>query len=267
MTRSLLVAAILGIAVGLGLTGNNRAGADGPAGWGTIKGQVVWDGGAIPQRKVITKVNENQDKMHCLEKGQLLEEDWVVNPKNMGVQWTFVWLDLSPDDKAAKKKMPIHPNLAQIKVKNVEIDQPHCQFIRHAVALREGQNLVAKNSSPKNHNVKWTGGLKNPGGNVIIPAGKSHTIDNLVTDKYPVNLECNIHPWMKGVVRIYDHPYFAITDADGKFEIKDAPAGNYRLVIWHESMGYRGGQAGRDGTAITIKKDQPTDLGSYDLKP
>jgi hypothetical protein len=268
MKRWLLVAAALGIVAGLGLNRGDQAMAQKAAGeWGTIKGQVVWGGEAIPQRKEIAKVNENQDKAHCLAKGPLLDEEWVVNKDNKGVRWTFVWLDLSPEAKAAKQKLPVHPTLAEIKVKNVEIDQPHCQFIPHVVALREGQSLVAKNSAPVNHNVKWTGSQKNPGGNVILPPGKSHTITDLMADRFPVNLECNIHPWMKGVVRIFDHPYFAVTDADGKFEIKDAPAGNYQLVIWHDSMGYRGGAAGRNGTAITIKKGEVTDLGKFDLKP
>jgi hypothetical protein len=267
MKRWYLLLAGLGLVAGAASLGNDRAVAQAGGEWGAIKGQVVWGGNAIPERKPIAAVQTNQDKAHCLAKGDLLDEEWVVNPANKGVRWTFVWLDLSPEDKMAKKKLPVHPTLAEIKIKNVEIDQPNCQFIPHAVALREGQNLVAKNSAPVNHNVKWTGALKNPGGNVILPAGKAHTIDNLVTDKYPVNLECNIHPWMKGVVRIYDHPYYAVTDADGKFEIKDAPAGDYRLLIWHASMGYRGGKEGRDGTPIKIRKGEATDLGKYDLKP
>jgi hypothetical protein len=47
-------------------------------------------------------------------------------------------------------------------------------------------------------------------------------------------------------VRVFDHPYFAVTDADGKFEIKDAPAGKYNVVMWQEGVGWvNGGKAGK----------------------
>jgi hypothetical protein len=72
---------------------------------------------------------------------------------------------------------------------------------------------------------------------------------------------------MSGWVRVFDNPYFAVTDADGNFEIKDAPAGTYRLMIWQESIGYRGGAAGRDGTPVTIKAGAVTDVGPFDVKP
>ena len=53
-------------------------------------------------------------------------------------------------------------------------------------------------------------------------------------------------------MRIFDHPYYAVTDEDGKFEIKDAPAGNYRIVYWHENVGFKGGKDGRFGEPVAI---------------
>ena len=57
---------------------------------------------------------------------------------------------------------------------------------------------------------------------------------------------------MCGTVLIFDHPYFAVTDEKGNFEIKNAPAGNYRIIYWQENTGYRGGREGRFGTPINI---------------
>ena len=51
---------------------------------------------------------------------------------------------------------------------------------------------------------------------------------------------------------MFDHPYFAITDADGKFEIKDAPAGKWRVVYWHED-GFHKGREGVIGETIEVK--------------
>jgi hypothetical protein len=228
--------------------------------WGTVKGQVVWAGKAIPERKPIN-VDKNQD--HCLAKGPLLSEEWVVNPKNKGIRWAFVWL--APETKNGK--IPIHPDLAGRKLEPVIIDQPCCMFEPHAVGLQEGQNLIVKNTAPIAHNVNYQGGIKNRGNNVIVPSGGQLNINNLQAEKYPVKLACNIHGWMNGWVRIFDHPYFAVTDADGKFEFKQAPAGNYRLIVWHESLGWLGGAKGRDGRPITIKGGGETDLGTLDVEP
>ncbi|MFN4259369.1 MAG: hypothetical protein ACK4RK_08715 [Gemmataceae bacterium] len=233
-------------------------------GWGAIKGQVVWAGGAAPTPQ---KAKVENDKAHCLSKGDIYLENYVINKDNQGMKWVFVWL--APDPPDPKGTLPIHPALQEIKDKEVAIDQPCCMYEPHALAIREGQTLVAKNSSPISHNVKWGGHpLYNPGGNVIIPPGKAHEIKNLRADeRFPVKFECNIHGWMTAWARVFKHPYYAVTDEDGHFEIKLAPAGNYRLKVWHEEVGYRGGAAGRDGEVITIRPDGVTDLGKLDLKP
>jgi hypothetical protein len=229
-----------------------------------VKGQAVWGGGDVPAPKPIAAINNHQDKATCQAKGPVFSEEWVINPANKGVRWVFVWL--APADES--QKLPVHPSLQEPKEKEVVIDQPCCAFVPHAVALRTGQELVVKNSAPISHNVNWAGGIKNPGSNVIIAAkGEPVRIKNLVPDRFPVKLACNIHPWMSAWVRVFDHPYVAVTDADGKFEIKQAPAGKYRLVVWQEGMGFLGGAAGRNGQPIEIKKDAPTDVGKLELKP
>jgi hypothetical protein len=71
---------------------------------------------------------------------------------------------------------------------------------------------------------------------------------------------------MKGFVGVYDHPYFALTDADGNFEIKLAPAGNFRAFFWHEGAGWRLAEKGAQGEPVTIKAGQTTDLGKLPIK-
>jgi len=45
------------------------------------------------------------------------------------------------------------------------------------------------------------------------------------------------HPWPRAYIAVFDHPYFAVTGADGKFSIDGVPAGKYTLVTWHERTG------------------------------
>ncbi len=232
--------------------------ADDGAGWGALKGRVVWGEGPIPKPAEI-KVEKNPE--HCLAKGPLFSEELVVNEKNRGVRWVFLWLAPEPGGTP----LTIHPDLRDIKSKQVEIDQPCCQFVPHALTLRQGQELIAKNSAPIAHNVHWTGHpVKNPGGNVIVPAGQSYVIQDLKADRFPVKISCDIHSWMNAWVRVFDHPYFALTDADGNFEIKQAPAGNFRLISWQESIGW--GPGGRDGIPLVIKSNATTDLGELKLE-
>jgi hypothetical protein len=212
-------------------------------GWGTVKGQVTWGGKAPPAP---AKLNVDKDQNHCLKNGPLFSQEFVVNDKNGGVKNVFVWL---VDATNPKKKLPIHPALKAVKDKEVVIDQPCCQFEPHCVALRAEQVLIGRNSAPINHNMKWTGGNDNPGDNKIIPPGQQIKIE-LIASARPIIVECNIHPWMKAWVRVFDHPYFALTDENGKFEIKNAPAGRYNIIMWQEGVGWVNG--GREGQPITI---------------
>jgi hypothetical protein len=246
------------------LPGERRAEAADAQGWGTVKGQVVLDG-QVPEPKEID-VSKSKDKAHCLSKGKLYSQEWVVNSKNKGVRWAFAWL--APDPSSEDDKLPIHPSLKTVKVKQVILDQPCCRFVPHCIAIREGQELVVKNSAPVQHNVNFASDeLVNKPFNVLLPPGGSKTASNLKAQKRIIPISCNIHPWMSGWAKVFDHPYYAITDEDGKFEIKLAPAGKYRLIVWQEGAGWLGGAKGKNGMPITIKADGVTDVGKLGLKP
>jgi hypothetical protein len=260
MTRQLLASFAVALVAGVGLGHEPQAPA-GDAGWGTIKGRIVWGEEELPPVQVI---DVTKDKEHCLAKGPIHSEEWVVNKDNKGVRWTFVWLT-TEDPKT--HKLPIHPVLQKVNGKEAMMDQPCCMFVPHVLGIREGQDVLVKNSAPVAHNVNWSGNpLKNIPGNVLIPAGGSHRITGLKADRLPLKVQCNIHPWMNAWLGVFDHPYFAVADADGRFEIKQAPAGTYRLVVWHGSVGYREGASGRKGMAVVIKDGKVTDLGELSLK-
>ena len=236
--------------------------ADGGA-WGTVKGRVIWGGDKDPDVKEIVVGaahagclvdNPVADKV----KGTIPDENYIVNAKNKGLKNVFVYFVVQPGEKIA-----IKPN-AQKVAPEVVIDQPHCMFWPRALALREGQVFVVKNSSQIQHNIRWIGDEAiNKGGSIIINPGQQHEVKDLKTQRLPLALECNIHGWMKGRLGVFDHPYFAITDDDGKFEIKDAPVGNHKLMIYHEEIGYRLGAKGRNGEDITVT---PAGLDLKELK-
>jgi hypothetical protein len=240
--------------------GQHATRAQGAGNWTTLKGQLVYGGPNVPARQPL---NVNKDQNHCLAKGPVLSEEWVVDATTKGVKNGFVWLDSDPPGK----DLPVHPDLKAIKQKIVTVDQPQCAFVPHAFALREGQILTVKNSAPVAHNVGWMGGrIKNPGGNVIVPPGGQHVINNLKADRLPIQIKCDIHPWMRGWVRVFNHPYFAVTDEQGNFEMKSAPVGKFRMFIWHEAVGWRKGVEGKNGEAIEIKAGPAHDVGKLDIQ-
>ncbi len=200
-------------------------------------------------------------------KVEILDEKFVVHPKNKGLRWTFVWLE--QEDVKSKIPLPIHPDLKEIKEKDVVLEYSQCVFIPHALGMRQGQILVGKNNSNTTHNLKGgsVSGRNTLGGSTLLPPGTSARFKDLIADTSLITIECNIHPWMKAWLRIFDHPYFAVTDADGAFELKNAPTGAYRLVVRHGEGGWLGGAAGKNGKVINIKAGGTLDLGDVDYPP
>ena len=219
--------------------------------WVTVKGKVVLPKDKIPAPAAGDEViAPGGDKAVCEAKGPLAKNVLVVNPKNDGVKNVIVWLRPDTDNrKDVLKPEQVKPELAKVASKNHVIDQPCCQFEPRVLAVRVGDTLEVKNSATINHNIKYDG---DNAFNVNLPAGMAHKMAQPFGEAGKiVPFSCNIHPWMQGKVRVYDHPYFAVTDANGEFEIKDAPAGKFRVVYWHE-LGFHKGKDGFLGFPETL---------------
>jgi hypothetical protein len=197
-------------------------------GQGSVKSQVIWDDTVIP-----VNAPANVNVAACLAKGAILKDELIIDAKTKGVKNVVFWL---VDAKNPMKPIPT-PKALQGKV--IDIDQPCCTFIQRHTVILDGQTLVVKNTSAIAHNVNINGGVDGPVLNVLTPAGGQLKVGAVKTRPFPiVPYSCSIHAWMKGYILPLPSPYYAITDAEGKFEIKDVPAGEYRLVGWHEQIGW-----------------------------
>jgi hypothetical protein len=223
-------------------------------GWGSIRGQVVFTG-EIPKP---AKLNVDKDLEHCLSKGDLLSQKWVVNGENRGVRWVMAVLKPS-----GKEPLEVHPDVLATAPKEVVLDQPICTFEPRVFGIHTGQTLLAKNSSPVAHNVVILG-INNSINDQLPPnTQKKYLVGtDLKTDYRPVRLSCGAHSWMEGYTWILDHPYHTTTDANGKFELKNVPAGNHVLLLWHET-GYVGSD--RSGRPIEVTAGGVTDLGKVEV--
>lgn len=118
---------------------------------------------------------------------------------------------------------------------HIVVDQRKMTFIPHVVAVQQGATVEFLNSDSVGHNVYWPSisGNKKLSHNLgTWPKGEKKPFQ--FNDLGTVALLCNVHPEMSGYVVVVPTPFFAVTDKDGNFEIKNIPAGKYTLKTWSE---------------------------------
>ncbi len=131
---------------------------------------------------------------------------------------------------------------------HVVIDQRKMTFVPHVVAVLQGTTVDFLNSDPVGHNVYWpsiSGNKKLAHNMGTWPQGQKKSFQ--FTDLGTASMLCNVHPEMSGYVVVVATPYFAVTDKEGNYTIKDVPAGHYTLTTWSE-----------DGKPVT----QPVDVSA-----
>jgi hypothetical protein len=159
-----------------------------------------------------------------------------------------------PQDAADAEVVVTHGKLqgALVRIKNgtmgkhdapkqaAILDQRGCAYVPRVVGIVAGQQLVVRNSDGTFHNV-WGVLAGKELWNKPQPA-KSAELSFDPKAAQPgdvVELKCGVHPWMHAYVVVQDHPYFAVTDQDGKFAIDGLAPGKYELEAWHPALGSR----------------------------
>lgn len=134
----------------------------------------------------------------------------------------------------------------------VMLDQKGCMFHPHVIATMVGQPIIVKNSDPFLHSVHSMDAELSPTFDFAQPTTGQRRVEPLqVVETFQV--KCDLHPWMSAWVRVFNHPYFAVTSADGTYAIHQLPPGRYRLKAWHELLGVREKTVEvRDGEPATI---------------
>ncbi|MCK5286541.1 MAG: carboxypeptidase regulatory-like domain-containing protein [Thermodesulfovibrionia bacterium] len=196
---------------------------------GTIKGKIkttkkVKDP-LIPIKISPDEKPEDAEKIRntCGESQQTLM--YLISP-DMGVKNALVIVEGVKKGKAAPKK-------------DLTLDNNKCRFEPIVGISYLKSQYVIKNSDPLLHNTSL---------GKIIREGVRRTVYNLALPfkdqviKKPnrvaglINVKCDAHPWMRAYVYSSRHPYVAITDANGNFEIKDLLPGKYKVRFWHEGF-------------------------------
>lgn len=118
----------------------------------------------------------------------------------------------------------------------VILDQRGCQFSPHVFGIQVGQSLRVVNSDATYHNIHAFPRI-NPEFNIGQPPAGFQTTKQFNVAEVPVRLSCDIHRWMVAYAGVLPHPYFAVTNGAGAFEIKGLLPGNYVIGAWQEKYG------------------------------
>lgn len=118
----------------------------------------------------------------------------------------------------------------------VVLDQKGCHYTPHVLGIQVGQPLQIVNSDGTLHNIHALP-KKNAEFNIGQPFKGMETIKKFDTVETPIRFKCDVHKWMGAYTGVFNHPFFAVTNDQGVFEIKNLPPGNYVIEAWHEKYG------------------------------
>jgi plastocyanin len=187
--------------------------AEAPKATGTITG-VVRFAGKVPPSKKITATD-----------GTTIEHnDLVVDAKTKGLRFVVASLEDAPAQPKVEKAEPI------------VVDQRDMVFLPRTVAVQHGRAVRFDNNDTCNHSVMASSPLAANQFNVFVLQGKPY--DHIFeVQKHPVQIGCSLHGWMRAWVYVVPHPWFAVSDTEGRFTIKDVPPGKYKLWLRHADTG------------------------------
>ena len=135
----------------------------------------------------------------------------------------------------------------------VTLSQEDCMYRPRILGVIDGQKVDIHNGDPVLHNVHTYEGARTLFNVAQVP--ESANLEKTFTQKSGVMLKfkCDIHQWMTGFIWVQNNGAFAVSDKDGKFEIKDVPVGTWDVEAWHERFGTKKGK-------VTVVKGKPAEV-------
>lgn len=190
------------------------------AGAALIKGVVKFTG-TVPAPKAISmSADPSCAKQHP---GPVLTREVIADSKG-GLKNVVVFVADGLGDRGFEP--PKEP---------VVIEQKGCQYQPHVLVVRANQPVEVVNDDPTAHNIHPTPANNREWNKAELPGAKVE--EAFAHEEVAIPVKCNIHPWMRGYIAVFKHPYFIVTKEDGSFALPNLPPGTYTIKAWHEKLG------------------------------
>lgn len=190
------------------------------AGGATIAGKVSFTGTAPAKEQIKMDADAYCKGAHS---EPVYTQEVVVNT-NGTLQWVLVYVK---EGVTGSYPPPATP---------VTLDQRGCEYHPHIFGIQAGQSLKIVNSDGTLHNIHALPKV-NAEFNIGQPFQKMETLKKFDKAEVPVRFKCDVHKWMGAYCGVFNHPFFATTNDQGTFEIKNLPPGNYVIEAWQEKYG------------------------------
>ena len=197
-----------------------KAQENGESEWGTLTGRFVARGEVVDLPAVAFPVGHPP----------VVDESLVVDDETRGISNIVVWLD-----EGFSKALPIHPSYERSPRDVVELSATSVRFSPRVTPLRVGQPLVLRNVDTVGSGFTID---SRPPVAIVLHAGQSHEHVIETPHRLPLPVVSGIHPWKRAWIMPLNHPYVAVTDSDGSFEIENIPTGKRVFRFWHERLGF-----------------------------
>lgn len=214
---------------------------------GTIKGVVTWNG-KVPDIEPL-QVFADIDVCGPTAPSPVLQ----VDAQTKGLKFTLVYLEKVEKGKAPEPKYMLHMGRSEDRPKS-----QLCNFEEHIFPFVHTQMVGLINFDEILHNPHFFNDKHASLFNVAMPTPNLE-VEHKILREHGVGwtFQCDVHVHMNGYAAGFQHPYFALTDESGKYEITDVPPGKYTLNAWHENYQIKHLKSGRPiyDDPQTLQKD------------
>lgn len=179
---------------------------------GTVAGTVTLAGAAGDSTVPVTR-----DRQVCGDSATVS----TSSPGNV-----LVWVD----SVTAGKPLP--------EIRRSEIAIEGCRFAPRVLGVIEGTTINVKSQDRAVLTSRfYREGSPEPVAEIhTVDAGQVVPSERIASKAGIVEVRTAEQPWSRGYIAVFDHPYFAVTDANGRFTIEGLPPGTYTVKAWHERM-------------------------------